>query len=134
MKRALLVLLLAFAWVACGDDGTDLDGNVSGRFELRTVNGGPLPYTVIAIGNERLEILSGFLQANTDQSYQFSLTSRVTQGSQSQTTTDTDNGTWAQTGNQLTFTSSADGSQQTAVSSGNELIAIVEGFSLVFRK
>ena len=134
MKRALLVLLLAFAWVGCGDDGTDLDANVSGRFELRTVNGSALPYTVLAIGNDRLEILSGFLQANTDQTYQFSLTSRVTQGTQSQTTTDADTGSWTQTGNQLVFTSSADGSTQTAVSSGNELIAIVEGFSLVFRK
>ena len=133
MKRALLVLLLAFAWVGC-DDSTDVGANISGRYELRTVNGGTLPYTVIAIGNDRLEILSGFLQANSDMTFSFSLTSRVSQGGQTQTTTETDSGTWTQTGNQVVFRSSSDGTQQTAVASDNELTAIVEGFSLVFRK
>jgi hypothetical protein len=132
MKRALLVLLLAFAWVGCGDDSTGLDG-VAGRYELRTVNGSNLPWTAFQIGNDRYEVLSGFVQMNGDGTFSTSLTDRTTQGGQATTATTVDNGTWTQTGNQLRFTF-VDNSQSTGVISGSEITVIEGQVSFVFRK
>jgi hypothetical protein len=132
-KRAvLLTLLISGAALGC-DDSTGPDGQVSGRYELRTVNGSNLPYIVIALGNDRLEILSGFLQVNSDLTFSSSLSTRVTQGSSTSTTTDTESGTWSQTGNQVRFTNST-GEQYTAVVTDDQIAAVVENISLVFSK
>jgi hypothetical protein len=132
MKRALFILLCAFAWVGCGDDSTEPQ-DISGRYELRTVNGSNLPYTVIQVGNSRVEILSGFLNLNGDGTFSSSLTTRTTQGTSTSTTSDTGSGTWTQTGNQLSFRES-DGTQATGVLSGTQITSVVENVSLVFSK
>lgn len=132
MKRALLILLCAFAWVGCGDDSTE-PVEISGRYELRTVNGSNLPYTVLQVGTTRIEILSGFLNLNGDGTFSSSLTTRTTQGTSTSTTSDTGSGTWTQTGNQLSFRES-DGTQATGVLSGTQITSVVENVSLVFIK
>jgi hypothetical protein len=132
-KRALLLTVLAIASVGCGDDGAGPDGSIAGRYELRTVNGNNLPYTLVALGNDRFEFLSGFAQVNTDGTFSVSFTTRQTVGGQTTTTTDADSGTWTQTGNQLRFTFS-DATTSTGVVSGNEITVIEGQVSFVFRK
>ena len=131
MKRALFILLCAVAWVGC-DDSTEPE-DISGRYELRTVNGSNVPATVIQVGTTRAEILGGFLQLNADGTFSSSRTTRITQGTSTSTNTETESGTWTLTGNQLTVRSSS-GVQYTGVISGTQITAIVENISLVFSK
>jgi hypothetical protein len=133
-RRALLLtLFVSGAVLGCDDDGTGPDEQISGRYELRTANGSPLPYTVIALGNNRAEILSGFLQVNADGTFSSSITTRVTQGTSTSTNSNTDSGRWSQTGNQATFTRS-DGTQYVGVVTGAQIAAVVENISVVFSK
>ena len=44
MRRPLIVALTV-ALAACGSDSTGPNGQFSGQYALRTVNGSPLPYT-----------------------------------------------------------------------------------------
>ena len=98
-RRACLTLLASLlAFTGCGDSGTGPDG-ISGRWELRTINGNTLPWTFVQIGNDSGEFTSGFLQLNSDGTYTSSITSSVTSEGSTQTNTETDTGTWVQQGN-----------------------------------
>jgi hypothetical protein len=129
----LLTLVMGVAASGCEEDGTGPDDQVAGRYELRTVNGNNLPYTLIALGNDRLEFLSGFAQVNADATFSVSFTTRQTVGGQTTTTTDSDSGTWTQTGSQMRFTFS-DATVSTGVVSGDEITVIEGQVSFVFRK
>jgi hypothetical protein len=89
---------------------------------------------VVQLGNNRVEILSGFVHLNADGTFSTSLTTRTTQGTSTSTTSDTGSGTWTQTGNQLNLRES-DGTQVTGVLSGNQITAVLENnVSVVFIK
>ena len=97
MKRILL-LMLAFAALACGDSSTDPNnGSVVGTYALVSVNGHTLP----AVDDNGNTISAGSVTLRGDNSFTVSETSAGDQ----QTTT----GTYSVSGNSITFTPSTPG-------------------------
>ena len=134
MRRTLLALA-TFALLGCGGDSTGPVASAEGTWQLQTINGSPLPFTVIFIASPlyRLEILSDTFVAHGDGTYDETVTTRETDGSTVTTTEEHDNGTWTQNNASLTITSS-DGTVSTAAISGNTITANVEGAVLVYRR
>jgi hypothetical protein len=134
MRACLTLLVPLFAVAGCGDSGTGTD-DISGRYELRTIDGVTLPFTIIQLGNEPSEVTSGFLQLNSDGTFTFSIIMSSTTAGSTQTVTETENGTWTQHGNQVTFTYLYVAVPiRIAVVSGNEIVWIDDNLSLMFRK
>ena len=109
--RRLLLAFASIALVACGgSDSTGPAANAAGTWNLQTVNGHALPFT---LGTDQsgatVEILDDQYVLNADGSWTESFTTRSTLGTTVTTTPDTDAGTWTQTGNQVSIVNSAGG-------------------------
>jgi hypothetical protein len=133
MKRVLLVLA-AFAAFGCGDS-TGPAASAVGTWQLQTVNGSPLPYTLAFIANPtyRLEIVNDVFIVNADGTFDETSTVRETQGSQVTTTDEFDSGTWVQNDAALTITAS-DGSVSSAAIAGDKITANLNGGVVVYRR
>jgi hypothetical protein len=106
-----------------------------GTWNLKTVNGSPLPFTAIFIANPvyRFEILSDQVVVHGDGTYSETSSTRETNGSTVTTSTDSDTGTWVQNDGTLTITAS-DGTVSTAAISGNTITISQEGAVAVYRR
>ncbi len=133
--RRLLLACAAIALAGCGGDSTGPVASAEGTWNLQTVNGSPLPYTVAFIANPtyRLEIVNDMFVVHANGTYDETFTSRETNGTTVTTTDDTDNWTWVQNGSALTITSS-DGTTSAATVSGNTITANLEGLAVVYRR
>jgi hypothetical protein len=131
MKRSAFLLTLVLALAAC--DSTGPDATVTGSYTLRTANGSNLPFVVQQILNDRVEITSGGLDLDGDHTFTATFGVRTVQSGTTSNTTETESGTWAQTGNQLSFTF-PDGSVDTGVSSDDQITIVSNGVSFVYRK
>src|SRR3569833_3194012 len=56
---------LSLATACANNDAVSPNGNVSGRYDLRTLNGSPLPYAI----NSRISVTAEVLTLNSDGSY-----------------------------------------------------------------
>jgi Lipocalin-like domain len=132
--RKLLVACAALAMLGCGGDSTGPSASAVGTWNLQTVNGSGLPYTVIFVASPvyRFEILSDEVVVNADGTYTETSSVRETDGTTVTTSTEQDDGTWTQHGNQIDVTSNADGSVNTAVISGDKLTLAAQGISAVY--
>ncbi len=144
MKRALLtslaalVLLLAGGLLTASGDGGDATGpsgiSIFGTYTLQTIDGTSLPFVVIQVGNDKIEITAGSVRINSDNPYSVSLTARVTEAGTVTTETKTITGTFSTTGSDIQFSDQGDGNGPfTGSISGNTLTIIEDGDSLVFR-
>ena len=119
---------------ACGSDsGTGpTQASVVGTWNLTTVNGAPLPFTIQAT-NPKLEILSDqyVLAANGTFTESFQL--RGTDGTTVTTQSFTDAGTYQLNGTAVTVTYT-DGSSLTGTLSGNTVTIAQLGASLVYSR
>jgi len=132
--RRLLALLVLSAAVACGgDSSTNPSATLTGSYSLRTVNGSPVPYTVIQIGADKYEIVSDVVTLNEGGTWSESGTDRTTQSGQVTTGTITDNGTYTVNGTAITLISSQSGTVTGAVGAGT-LTLTAEGIVLVYQK
>ena len=134
MKRILLALA-AFAVVGCGDS-TGPAASATGTWQLQTVNGSALPYTLAFLAGPpvyRLEIVNDLFVVNGDGTYDETSTIRETQGSQVTTTDEFDSGTWVQNDAALTITA-ADGTVSSAAISGDKITANLQGAVVVYRR
>jgi hypothetical protein len=128
----LLALTLA---AGCGSDGPTANQSVEGTWTLLTVNAAPLPFNVgtlpdgskLEITGQTLALIGGKYTATTA----FRSTSAAGQAVNG---SDGDNGTYAQSGATVTFTSALDNSIATATLSGNRLTASDGGVTLIFGK
>ena len=134
MRRTLLAFA-AFALVGCGGDSTGPVASAEGTWQLQTVNGSPLPFTVAFVANPvyRLEVVSDTFIAHGNGTYDETSTIRETQGSTVTTTQQNDNGTWTQNNAALTITS-VDGTVESAAISGNTITVNVQGAVLVYAR
>jgi hypothetical protein len=105
MRRVALVLAMAIplAVAGCGDS-TGPGGSVAGTYELRSINGDPVPVTTDESGSFREEITAGFVRLNANGSFSAGLTFRVTNGTVVTTETLEINGTYTRSGNRITLT------------------------------
>jgi|ERR1051325_2427414 hypothetical protein len=110
--RRLLLAFASIALIGCGgSDSTGLAASAEGTWNLSTINGGGLPFT---LGTDpttgaTVEILDDQYILNHDGTWTESFTTRETQGTTVTTTPDSDSGTWTQQGNQVEINSSAGG-------------------------
>jgi hypothetical protein len=132
--RRLVLALGAISLLACGDSSGPEASSAVGTWSLVTVNGSPLPYTVLLIQpNYRLEIVSATFVAAANGTYTGSVTTRETDAGTVTTTTESDNGTWSQSGTTVTVTDS-DGISSTATISGNTITLSQQGFVSVYQR
>ncbi len=138
MRRFLTVMTVVLAGgllTACGEDDSTGTGGTSifGTYTLQTVNGTSLPFVIIQIGNDKLEITGGSVRLNSDNTFSVSLTLRVTEAGTVTTLTETETGTLTVTGSTVRLTDSA-GDVTTGSISGNTLTIIDEGDTFVLTK
>jgi hypothetical protein len=132
MRR--FVALLAFAALAaCGGDSSITPGTVTGSYSLRTVNGSPLPFTVIQIGADKIEITGDVIILNEGGTFTETTSQRTTENGVVTTSTIDDAGTYTLTGTAITLTSPESGSISGAVSGGTMTLTL-EGLAAVYSK
>jgi hypothetical protein len=138
-RRTLFFLALPFA-LACGNDAiSPNNGSVAGTWNLKTVNGSFLPFTIVQLGSTKTELTSDAytLTASNSTSGSFTTTStlRLTQNGQVTTQTSSDAGTYTVNGTSVTLVShTAGGSTVTGSWSGNTITATVTGFAFIFAR
>lgn len=134
MRRLLPLVALAVA-VACGSDSTTQPtvASVAGTWNLQSVNGSPLPFTLTQTGSDRLELLSGVVTANANGTYTEVAQFRTTVNGQSSTSTESDAGTFTLNGTAVSLTGTQTGNINGALS-GNTLTLTEQGFAWVFVK
>ena len=109
--------------------------DISGRYELLTIDGVMLPFTVIQLGDEFSEVTSGFLQLNSDGTFTSSIIMSSTTAGSTQTVTESEKGTWTQHGNQVTFTYFYVAVPiRTAIVSSNDIVWIDDNLPFMFKK
>src|SRR3982750_2923524 len=103
----LFVFAVLVTLAGCGGDGATNAGpaSVAGTYTLRTVNGAPLPYTWLQIGNDKLEITADVVILTEGGTWTESGTIRSTESGQVTTSPSTDAGTYTRIGTAITLVS-----------------------------
>lgn len=123
-----LALAASLGAVACGgDSSTGPISQVSGTYDLRTVNGSALPFTTYQSANERDELLSDVITASGGSFTELS-TYRVTFNGQVSSGTQADAGAYVVNGTAVSFVFNS-GSSGTGTISGNSFIVADAGVS-----
>ena len=82
--RSILVLIGSLAaFAACGDDAPTGSWTVPGIYDLRTINGEPLPFVIPQPDGATIEITAGRLTINTDGTFIDRLDYTETRGAES---------------------------------------------------
>ncbi len=100
--KSLAIVGALAAFAACNDStspGTQLAG---GSYALQTVNGSNLPYTYPA-GSSTVTIQSDVYTLNNDGSYTETISEMISNGVTSTPNTDSEAGTWVQSGSTVAF-------------------------------
>lgn len=147
LARPLLAIAVCAALAtlaACGSDSTNGTGpmDVSGSYQLTTVNGSSLPFTVPHTPEHTIVITSAVATLGADHSYTISAVGTEDGSDPGEVVADA--GTYAVSGSTVTFTSSTfGGASYTAAATSSSLSATVPGafagstdvsFALVFEK
>ena len=129
-----LLLSIGALGVGCGGgDSTGPDDSVAGTYSLRTVNGSNLPFIVLQVGADKLELTADVLTLTDAGSFTQITTFRVTEGGQVTTSTVADAGSYTRTGTAISATFNSGGTATGTISGGTITVA-QDGFSYVYRK
>ena len=141
MRARRYLAALALALAACGgsDKSTGPGGTLEGTYALKTINGRALPAVVFQIPDDKVEITSGSVTMNANNSFSETVTLRETiTGSPVEETPITCPGTYTRSGSAITFsepeTEDCGGTYTGTWSSGNTLTVNFGGVTGVFRK
>jgi hypothetical protein len=134
--RSLFLTIAALSLLACGGDSTGPTASAVGTWDLQTIDGSPLPFTIFELASppDKLEVTSDTFVASSNGTYSETATLRETQGTTVTTQTQTDTGTWTQNNAAITLTSDSDGSSSSAAISGDVITASVSGDVFVFAR
>jgi hypothetical protein len=134
MRKLLLSLVLAAA-VACGGDSTSpINASIAGTYKLQTINGSALPYTILQVGNDKVEFMDDQVTVNDGGTYTESGHIRTTENGVVTTEAVVDAGTYVRTGTAITFHSTSDNSDTPGSISGNSITVVSSGLSAVYAK
>ena len=137
MRKLLAALMLALA-AACNDSTSPGSGTIAGNFLLRTANGAAVPGIASQDASGTYEVLHGRIILNRDLSYVDSLIDRFTPpGGTAQPRVDVRQGTYVQTGNNITFSFITNGSLSTYSATwvdANTLAYSEPELSLIYRR
>lgn len=104
--RALpaIVALTALATLAACTDNTSPNGNqlAGGTYALQTINNSPLPYSY-SFSSGTVSIQSDTYTLNTNGTYSEQINELVSNNNGTSSATDTESGTWSQSGNSVFF-------------------------------
>ncbi len=88
MRRLASVVLTGVLLTACGEDAFS-PANVSGTYNLETINGSPLPFSMTDVSGITTTTTAGSVSLNANGTYSKSSTFSSTTGSDTTTTTAT---------------------------------------------
>jgi hypothetical protein len=132
--RRLLLAIGAVSLFACGDSSGPGNASAEGTWDLIRINGSPLPFTVIEIaGSYRYEVISDRFVVHSNGTWNETFTYRETENGTVSTTTESDAGTWAQSGSTVSVTYS-DGTVTTGTISGDRITISAEGFVFIYAR
>jgi hypothetical protein len=133
--RRLMLALGAVTLLACGGDSTGPGRNVAGTWELTTVNGSGLPFTLFQVATPpyRLEILGDVITANENGTWTGTITLRENDNGTITTTSEPESGTWSQAGANVTITYS-DGSAVSGTISDDRITLSESGLTIVYER
>ena len=133
---AIALGALAMSSVACSDLVTGLGGsyNLTGNYELMTLNGSPLPTIAYDDGFEQHQLLGETFTIYSDGTYTDDYTVRVLTQTGSTQRSFRDVGTYQQNNTALQFRDSATGDVFTGSISGNTLTVSQLGDVYVYRR
>ncbi len=136
MRRRLafaIAIFTSFA-VACGGDSTSpTQASVAGTWNLKTVNGSGLPFTLQA-ANPKIEYLNEQLIVSASGTFTQTANYRVTDNGVVSTQPIVDSGSYTLSGTAVTFRFNSDGSTGTGTVSSSNLTVAAGGYSLVYVK
>ena len=118
MRKFVLLAAGLVAIAACNNDSTSPNGNITGTYSLRTVNGNPLPFTF----SDGSVLVSDRLSLNGDGTY-------VDIATFSNAGSSTEQGLWSINNNLISFSDQTDNISYQGSLSGNVL---TESFPATF--
>jgi hypothetical protein len=131
-------LLLAFALISlslgCGGDSTSPgDGaSIVGTWDLRTINGSPMPFVLTQSATFKDEIVSDVLAMNEDRTGTEVFIERQTTNGVATTDTTTSATTWSQSNAAVTVTFPSDGSAVHGTVSASTFVLAETGITAVY--
>jgi len=128
----LAALTLAAGMTACSDS-TGPEPTPVGTWTLVSISGSPLPFVLIQVGLDKLEVTAGRITINQDGTCSFSLTLRSTESGNVTTATETDVCTWTRNNNAMTF-SYQDGTTASGSLSGDTLTLTTQSIIWAFER
>jgi hypothetical protein len=132
--RRLLLAVSAISLLACGDSSGPRVSSAVGTWNLVTINGSPLPYTIRVVQpSYKLEILSDVFVAIQNGTFTETTTFRETENGNVIETTQPNDGIWSRNGNTVTVTGS-NGLPSTATISGDRITLSKSGFVSVYQR
>jgi hypothetical protein len=120
--RTIPLLGIVLTLAACGHDSTGPSPTLSavpGTYDLTTVDGHVLPFTVLDLGAYRAKLASGTLSLSTDGTYSLELGIRIEDSGNIRTAADSDGGLWNVNDNAITLASTQGNSSRTGTVSGD---------------
>jgi len=114
--RRLALLAAVIALAACNNDSTSPNGQITGTYSLRTVNGNPLPYTF----SDGSVLVSDRLSLNNDGTY-------IDVATFSNAGSATEQGLWSINNNLITFNDQTDAFNYSGSLSGSVLTETFPG-------
>lgn len=107
--RTITLLGIALTLAACGSDSVGpaaAPTAVAGTYNLTTVDGQALPFTVLDLGAYQAKLASAALDLKSDGTYSFDFGIRIEDSGNLRSTSQSDAGVWTRSGNTVTLTSS----------------------------
>lgn len=117
MRRFVSLLALATALGCGGDSATNASDTLSGTYTLRSVNGAPLPFTILQIDSLKVEVISDAFTLTDNKTWTRTGANRTTDGSQVTPGVIADSGTYVLNGTKITVIS-ANGSTDGTLGGG----------------
>ena len=119
--RTISLVGIVLTLAACGHDSVGPSRNpsaVAGTYDLTTVDGAVLPFTVLDLGAYRAKLASGTLTLRVDGTYSFQFGIRIEDSGNVRTTANSDGGLWNVNGQAITLASTQGDSARTGTVSG----------------
>jgi hypothetical protein len=140
MRRLLAVAVLLASASCSSDSSTNPTASLAGTWNLSTVNGSPLPFLLQELDLQattptpRVELLNDQIIAASAGTFTETADARITDATGPLTVHFADKGTWALSGNAITFHFDSDGSSGTGTLNGNSFTIGEVGFASVYVK
>jgi len=133
MRRSVLALLLSVALVAC-DTRTGPGDDHLGTYTLRQINDRDLPFTVIRIGEDSLEVVEARITLDADSAANDSYTFRVTADGATTIEPETRAGTYTVTSSVIAVRWNGTQARESFIRRGRTLRLSQEGFQFEFER